>query len=130
MRKVILGIAIITATASAQAPAFDVGSVKLSAPVPIGQNYSINLGTVRHGELTLTNTTLSDCIRFAYDLVSDDQIAGPDWIKSKEFRYDIVAKSGPDVPRPRLLEMLQTLLAERFNWRLTASRACSHTTNW
>jgi uncharacterized protein (TIGR03435 family) len=100
--------------ALAQQPAFEVASVKLSEPVPIGQNYNINLGRIEHGELTLTNTTLSDCVRFAYNLVSDDQMAGPDWVKSKEFRYDIVAKTGPDVSRERIEEMLQTLLAERF----------------
>jgi uncharacterized protein (TIGR03435 family) len=100
--------------AMAQRPAFDVASVKVSEPVPFGQNYNINLGRIQHGQFTLTNTTLSDCVRFAYNLVSDDQIAGPDWVKSKEFRYDIVAKSSPDASRERLLEMLQTLLAERF----------------
>ncbi|SPE38193.1 conserved exported hypothetical protein [Candidatus Sulfopaludibacter sp. SbA3] len=114
MQRVILGI-VISYAAMAQPPAFDVASVKLSEPVPYGQNYNINLGRVLHGEVTLTNTTLSDCVRFAYNLVSDDQIAGPEWIKSREFRYDIVAKSAPDTPRERLLQMVQTLLAERFN---------------
>jgi uncharacterized protein (TIGR03435 family) len=114
MRAWILGIVTVSCAAMAQRPAFEVASVKLSEPVPIGQNYNINLGRIQHGELTLTNTTLSDCIRFAYRLVSDDQMAGPDWVKSKEFRYDIVAKTGPETSPEQIQEMLQTLLAERF----------------
>jgi uncharacterized protein (TIGR03435 family) len=94
--------------------AFEVASVKVGAPIPVGQNYNINLGTVSHGTLTLTNTTLADCLRFAYSLTSDSLIASPDWIKSKEFRYTIVAKAAPETPRNEMLRMLQSLLTERF----------------
>jgi uncharacterized protein (TIGR03435 family) len=114
MKKAILTVVILVGVAAAQRPAFDVASVKESAPVPFGQTYNINLGRILHGELTLTNTTLSDCIRFAYNLVSDDLMAGPDWVKSKEFRYDIDAKTSPDASRESIQAMLQTLLAERF----------------
>jgi len=106
------------AQGAADLPAFDVASVKPSLPVAPGQNININLGTARHGEVTLTNTNLSDCIRFAYELVSEAQIAGPDWLRSYELRYDIDAKAPPDTPRDRLLLMLQRLLAERFQLAL------------
>ncbi len=92
---------------------FDVATVKPSPPV-IGDLYGINLGTIRNGKVTLANTTLSDCIRFAYGLVSDAQLSGPDWIKSKEVRFDIVAQAPPDTSRKQLLLMLQALLAERL----------------
>jgi len=96
---------------------FDVATVKQSPP-PTGDSYNINLGTVRNGKVTLTNTTLSDCIRFAYGLVYEDQISGPDWIKFKEIRFDIVAQAPPETPREQLLLMLQTLLAERLKLAL------------
>lgn len=94
-------------------PQFDVATVKQSPPLT-GDLYGINLGTVLNGKVTLANTTLSDCIRFAYGLVSDAQLSGPDWIKSKEVRFDIVAQAPPDTPRKQLLRMLQALLAERL----------------
>jgi uncharacterized protein (TIGR03435 family) len=96
------------------AQSFEVASVRIGAPIPIGENYNINLGTVSHGTLTLTNTTLADCLRFAYSLTSDSLIAGQDWIKSKEHRYTIVAKAAPETPRDEMLRMLQVLLTERF----------------
>ena len=98
-------------------PQFEVATVKQSPPLT-GDLYAINLGTVQNGKVTLTNTTLSDCIRFAYGLVSDDQISGPDWIKFKEVRFDIVAQAPPDTPREQLLLMVQALLAERLGLSL------------
>ena len=74
----------------------------------------MNLGTVRHEEVTFGNATLNDCIRFAYNMASDAQITGPDWIKSKQFLYDVDAKGAVGSSREQLQEMMQTLLAERF----------------
>src|SRR5215471_9678820 len=99
-------------------PVFDVASVKASPEAPVGQNININLGTARRGEVSLRNATLSECIRFAYGLVSEEQVAGPDWIKDRSTRFDIMAKSSPDVPRERLLLMLRSLLNERFKSEL------------
>ncbi|HUB78681.1 MAG TPA: TIGR03435 family protein [Bryobacteraceae bacterium] len=104
------------AIASAHAQSFDVASVKPSQPA--GDRIDINLGTYRHGEVTLTNTTLSECIQFAYDLVSEDQIDGPDWIRDRSLRVDIIAKTSPDTPRDQALLMTQALLNERFHMRI------------
>jgi uncharacterized protein (TIGR03435 family) len=101
----------------ARAQSFEVASVKV-APVLNGDLYRINLGTVQHDTVTLTNASLADCIRFAYGLTSDAQLAGPDWIKSKEVRYDIVAKALPDTTREQVLRMMRALLAERFKLAL------------
>jgi uncharacterized protein (TIGR03435 family) len=99
-------------------PVFDVASVKPSPPG--GDTIDINLGRANHGVVTLTNTTLSECIRYAYGLVSEDQISGPDWIRDRHLRVDIVAKAPPDTPSDQLLLMTASLLAERF--RLTLHR--------
>src|ERR1043166_4239312 len=96
---------IVGASLYAQLPTFEVASLK---PVPlIPGNYNANLGTARHGELTMTNVTLSDCLRYAYGITNDAQIIGPDWIRNKEVRFHITGKAAPDTPTDQLLLMLQ-----------------------
>lgn len=95
-------------------PAFDVASVKPAAKITT-DTYNINLGKTNHGELTMNNVTLAECLKFAYGLTDNVQLDGPDWIKRKgEFLYDIIAKAPADTPHERLQLMLQTLLTERF----------------
>ena len=102
------------ATALAQGPTFEVASVKPSDPTP-RELININLGTIRNGELTLGNATLTDCVKFAWSLASDDQVDGPDWIKSKNVRFDIAAKADPATSHEQFLMMLRALLTERFH---------------
>src|SRR5690242_3841038 len=117
---------LVTSAAFAQ-PAFDVASVKPSDPVPPGENYRANLGSASHGRVQVTNGTLADCIKFAYGLVSDDQLAGPEWIKNRGFRYDIDARAAASTLREQLLLMLRSLLAERFRLIMhTESRPFGH----
>ena len=101
-------------SALAQTPAFDVASVKPSPP-SVTDRLDINLGTLSHGVVTLTNTTLSECIQYAYGLVSEDQISGPDWIHDRQLRVDIEAKTSPNTPLDQVLLMMQALLSERFH---------------
>ncbi len=96
------------------APAFEVATVKLSPPPP-GDRIDIDLGTFANGKVTLTNASLSDCLKFAYGIVSDAQLAGPAWITSKAVRFDVVAQAPPDTPQDQLRLMLQTLLSDRLN---------------
>jgi uncharacterized protein (TIGR03435 family) len=107
-----------TFLAAEQQPQFEVATVKPGPPVAPGTPLPVNLGSFRNGTAMLTNTTLSECIQFAYGIVSDTQIAGPDWIKSRDVRFDILAKTGPDVPREQALLMMQNLLAERLKLSL------------
>jgi uncharacterized protein (TIGR03435 family) len=99
----------------ARRPEFEVATVKIAHPE--GDRIDMNLGTIRHEHLTLTNVTLSDCIKFAWTLASDAQLAGPDWIKSKEYLYDVVAEATLGTPREQELIMLENLLAERMALR-------------
>jgi uncharacterized protein (TIGR03435 family) len=96
----------------AQPPEFDVASLKPGLPVA-GQ-FLINLGTVEHGTLTLTNASLADCLHYAYSLSNNDQIAGPAWIKDKLTRFDIVAKASAGATDSDIRAMLAKLLTERF----------------
>src|SRR5262245_3489137 len=103
-----------------QAPMFEVASLKPSPPA-VG-NYNANLGTARHGEVTMTNVTLSDCLRYAYGITNDAQIIGPEWIRNKEVRFHVTGKADPETPTHQLLLMLQNLLNERFQMVLHRER--------
>jgi uncharacterized protein (TIGR03435 family) len=94
---------------------FEVATLKLSAPPP-GDLININLGTFRGGRLTLTNVTLSDILKFSYELVSDAQLSGPGWIK--DIRFDVVAEAPDNTEPAELHKMTQALLAERLHLTL------------
>jgi uncharacterized protein (TIGR03435 family) len=98
-------------------PAFDVATVKPSPP-PSGDAIYINLGAESHGTVRMANVTLGECILWAYDLVSAEQVSGPAWISERAVRFDIVAKASSGTPSDQLRVMMQTLLAERFALKL------------
>jgi uncharacterized protein (TIGR03435 family) len=98
---------------ASRAQEFEVATVRKSPP-PEGDTININLGNFRNGRLTFANASLSDCLKYAYNIASDAQLAGPDWIKSKDVRFDIVAQPPANTPREQLPPMLQTLLADRL----------------
>jgi uncharacterized protein (TIGR03435 family) len=100
-------------------PQFEVATLKLSAPVQPGVPLNITFGVIRNGStVTLTNVTLAECIQFAYGIVSDAQIVGPDWIKSRDVRFDIVGQAEFDTPHDTLRVMIQNLLANRLKLAL------------
>src|SRR5215469_3951889 len=101
-----------TFVAAAQTPKFDVASVK-AIPPPVG-SYRADFGTASHGQLTLTNVTFSECVRYAFGITNDYQIFGPDWIKSRQYLFGIIGKAPADTQVSELRLMLQALLAERF----------------
>jgi uncharacterized protein (TIGR03435 family) len=118
---IMMGVALSAAAQSQPAGAakqteFDVASLK--AVPPSTGSYRANLGVTRHGQVSLGNVTLSDCLRFAYGFASDSQVIGPDWIRSRDVRFDITAKADPDTPESQLLIMLQNLLSERLKLAL------------
>jgi uncharacterized protein (TIGR03435 family) len=95
-------------------PSFDVASVKAGGPVEANGNININTGKILNGVVTLSNATLSDCLKFAYSLTTDAQLAGPDWINQKMVRFEVTGKAPPETSDDQLRLMLQTLLKERF----------------
>lgn len=111
--RLLLAVILTLPATAADRPEFEVATVKRSPP-PEGDLININLGTVRNGKLTFANASLGDCLKFAYSLVSDAQIAGPDWVKSRDVRFDIVAQPPAGTPTDQLPLMLQTLLADRL----------------
>ncbi len=117
--RIVYAIMLVAASLAAadDHPRFEVATLKQSPP-PEGDSISINLGGVRGNRLQLTNVTLSDCIKFAWGLPSDELLSGPDWIKSKAVLFDIVAQVPPGTPHDRLLLMTQALLEDRLQLKL------------
>lgn len=102
------------ATALGQRPEFEVATVKRSPSGPLNAPIDINLATFRNGTLTMGNVTLTECVQFAYALVSREQVVGPNWINSRETRFDIVGKTAPGVDVEAVRRMVQSLLADRL----------------
>lgn len=96
--------------AQAPKPAFEVASVRPAGPTAAGSGSR----STRDG-IDFPGATLAYCIGFAYK-VKPYQISGPAWLSDN--RYDIAAK-GPAGTNPKQLEeMLQSLLAERFDLKI------------
>jgi hypothetical protein len=71
LKRLFLVSLVATAVYAQQQPQFEVATVKLLPPVPSGTLLPVNLGSFRNGTAMLTNTTLSECLQFAYGLVAN-----------------------------------------------------------
>jgi uncharacterized protein (TIGR03435 family) len=89
-------------------PVFEVASVKPSGD--LGGSFRSTAG-VDADRINFVNVTLRTCIQRAFSLKSY-QIAGPDWLNQE--RFVILAKASVPAPEEKILEMLQTLLVDRF----------------
>src|SRR5215469_1387569 len=87
--------------------AFEVASIKPSAPDARGTAFARPLG-----RLEISNMTLKEMIVSAYSVQPFQVSGGPAWVDS--VHYDISAKAGAQVSREDILLMLQALLADRF----------------
>jgi uncharacterized protein (TIGR03435 family) len=91
-------------------PEFEVASVKPAEP--LGAAEQVNVGLHIDGaQVRFTYLSLKDLIHIAYRLRAY-QVDGPDWISSE--RFDIAAKLPAGAQRDKVPEMLQSLLANRF----------------
>ena len=120
-RLAVFVLSLLPATLAAQqaAPAFEVASIKPSAPGASLQNFGEFLPG---GRWIVQGAPLALILRVAYDLRADQLIGGPPWINTA--RFDINAKAAGDTPREQILIMLQSLLADRFKLKVhTEQRA-------
>jgi uncharacterized protein (TIGR03435 family) len=99
---------------SAGAPsAFDVASVKpASATSRQGADFRVLPG----GTLQVTNLNLRVIIEEAFGVKAYQISGGPGWFGTDEF--DIEAKADGNANRGRVMAMLRTLLAERFQLKV------------
>jgi uncharacterized protein (TIGR03435 family) len=103
------------AAQTVQTARFEVASVKLHAP----DDPRVMMVAYPGGRFVAQNVPLRMVIRTAFQIQDDQIVGGPKWLSSD--RFDIEARAdAPGPPGPQLLEMLQSLLAERF--QLTTHR--------
>jgi uncharacterized protein (TIGR03435 family) len=97
------------------APSFEVASVKLH---PLGEH--MTFGIAISGSNVRIGGPVSRLIMEAYGVMSYQILEGPEWARSIDSDYDIVARTEGDTAatRAQVKRMLQTLLADRFQLRL------------
>jgi len=99
-------------------PAFEVASVKPSAPLPPGV-IAIRMGggpdSTDPGRINYEGVTLRPLIAKAYGL-REYQVEGPEWLDSD--RYDVVATIPPGSDKKQIGLMMQRLLVERFHLKV------------
>jgi uncharacterized protein (TIGR03435 family) len=116
--RLILATALLALSAAAQtppAPSFEVASVKINKDFnPANRATGASKITAQPGSLTMHNVNLTMIIAWAYH-VQRPQVSGPSTMDSQ--RYDIAAKADRPANGDDLRLMLQSLLAERFNFK-------------
>ena len=95
--------------AGAQAPAFEVASIKPAAPEATGQDVKRDPA----GGIVLTNVNLRSLVIMAYQIQPFQLAGGPSWLRPR--RFDIAAKAPAGARKDQTWAMLQTLLADRFH---------------
>jgi len=92
---------------------FDVASIRRTDPNDprSGADFSALPG----GQLVARNNAVSNFIINAYGIPYYTLIGGPDWMRTE--RYDLQAKADTERSRPEMMQMLQALLADRFQFR-------------
>jgi uncharacterized protein (TIGR03435 family) len=90
---------------------FEVASIRRASDElrPVSAGLHVDGAQVRG-----THLSLRDYISLAYRL-KPNQVIGPDWIASE--RFDIAAKLPDGSPQDQFRDMLQTLLADRFQMK-------------
>ena len=103
------------APTAGQRRAFDVASIKRTpADTGPGGDFSAQPG----GRLHVRNNAVTNLITNAYGVPLYAVIGGPNWMRPDGGeRYDIEAKAEGEPSREEMMLMLQTLLAERFQFR-------------
>jgi uncharacterized protein (TIGR03435 family) len=101
-------------------PAFEVASIRTGAPFSMDLLRSGGIGmNIEPGRVVIHSWSFADLIGAAYQ-VRTDQIDGPDWMNA--LRFDVQAKMPEGTTAGQVPEMLQALLAARFQLRARRSQ--------
>jgi uncharacterized protein (TIGR03435 family) len=90
------------------AASFETASIKPSSLSGPGGSF----GDETPGLLRLQNVTLRQCVKAAYGVRDSQIVGGPKWMS--ELHYDIVARADHPAGDDELMELLRTLLVQRF----------------
>lgn len=113
MSRVFVCCLLVSAVAFGQTrPEFEVASIRPSAD----QTTRVDVGLSFNGsQVRIAYMSLKDYVGMAYE-VSPNQVTGPEWMG--QIRFDVAAKM-PDGGSPQQVpEMLQALLADRFQMKI------------
>src|SRR5688572_25554504 len=103
----------VTLSAQAPKPTFDVASVKVHGEKLTPANVSTAFFRVRRpGVVTGTHVTVDSLVRFAYGLQGFQVVGAPEWIRRDMF--DVDARTAVDAPAAQIRFMVQSLLEDRF----------------
>jgi len=91
---------------------FEVASIRPNN----SENRSSDFSTNATGRFSAINVTVKSLLITAYKLQEHQLVGGPPWLGTD--RYDIVAKPEDKASADEVLEMIKTLLAERFKLKL------------
>lgn len=105
--SVLLWLSFCLAQSSSIPPAFEVVSIKPSAPDSRGMNVSTG-----PGRFTAENVTLKFLIQGAYHVREEQISGGPKWLDAE--RYDVAATAAGSPTDAETRQMMQPMLAERF----------------
>jgi uncharacterized protein (TIGR03435 family) len=94
------------------AQTFEVASVKPSNP----SQSAVDLVQSPGGRLRITNLTLGEMIREAYEMKFFELSGGPGWVNTD--RFNIEAKAAGEPSRREMRAMLRSLLEERFRLKV------------
>lgn len=99
------------------AQSFEVASVREITDAATLQAIKSGEITYKNGDLKMNGVTLGYAVQWAYN-IQNFQLDGPDWIhwrpSNDQPRYNLVAKTNPDISNAKARVMAQRLLAERF----------------
>jgi uncharacterized protein (TIGR03435 family) len=111
MKKIDLLGYVITASALAQTPKFELADVHVSKTSHFAvQSFG---GVLRAGKYVNRDVTMLGLIEAAYGVKADTIAGGPGWVDSDLF--DVIAKVPERTKMAEANQMLQSLLAERFH---------------
>jgi len=100
------------ASAPGAALSFEVATVK-----PSNSNGTVAIRRLPGGRWMASNASLRLLITWAYDITDERLVGAPEWVDSA--RFDIAGQPSNENPtRDQLHQMVQTLLADRFNLRV------------
>src|SRR2546425_3181432 len=97
---------------AAQKPAFEVASVKPNSSV----SGPARISSGPDGSLRAINTTLRLLILQAYGVFDYQLVGRPDWLDTA--RFDVEGKAASGIDNRNVLEMLQSLLEDRFKLKV------------
>jgi len=111
--RCLLGCVLLSVTLGAQSPAvFEVASIRPSSD----EVNQVNVGLrITGSEVRVVRMSIKDYIGMAYS-VKPNQIVGPEWLAQQ--RFDVAAKIPDGVPTTQIPEMIQALLANRFELKV------------